>query len=59
MPNNGEYLLFFGDKFLVIAILNSKYMSFLPNATLCNGGNVPGITLCVRKMLSYMISAKN
>ena len=45
MPKNGEYLLFFGDKFLVIPILNCKYMLFLPNAILSNDGNVPGITL--------------
>ena len=34
-------------------------MSCLPNATLSNDGNVPGITLWARRMLSYMISAKN
>ena len=34
-------------------------MPCLPNATLSNNGNVPGITLWVRKMLSYMISTKN
>ena len=48
MPKNGKYLLFFWDKF-VITILNSKYMPCLPKATLSNDGNVPGITLCVRK----------
>ena len=34
-------------------------MPCLPKATLSNDGNVPGITLWVRKMVSYMISAKN
>ena len=37
--------LFFRDKFLVIPILNSKYMSCLTNAILSNDGNVPYITL--------------
>ena len=37
--------LFFGDKFNVIPKLKSKYMPCLPNATLSNNGNVPGITL--------------
>ena len=45
MPKNMENLLFFGDKFLVIPIPNSKYMPYLPNATLSNDGNVLGITL--------------
>ena len=49
MPKNGEYLLFFGDKFLVIPILNRKCMPCLPNATLNNDENVPGVTLRVRK----------
>ena len=44
MPKNGEYLLFFGDKFLVITILNCKYMPCLSNATLSNDRNVLGIT---------------
>ena len=55
----GKHLLVFGDKFLVIPILNRKYMPCLPNATLSNDGNVPGITLWVRKMISYIISTKN
>ena len=59
MPKNGEYLLCFGDKFLVIPILNGKYIPCLPNATLTNDGNVPGLTLWVRKIISYIISAKN
>ena len=41
----GGDLLFFRDKFLVIPILNSKYMSCLTNAILSNDGNVPYITL--------------
>ena len=41
----GWDLLFFRDKFLVIPILNSKYMSCLTNAILSNDGNVPYITL--------------
>ena len=45
MPKNRGNLLFFEDKFLVIPILNGKYMFCLPNATLINDGNVPGITL--------------
>ena len=45
MPKNKGNLLFFGDKFLVIPILKSKYMPCLPNGTLSNYGNVPGITL--------------
>ena len=45
MPKNRGNLLFFGYKFLVIPILNSKYMPCLPNATLSNNRNVPGITL--------------
>ena len=56
--NRGN-LLYFEDKFLVIPILNSKHMSCLPNATLINDGNVPGMTLWVKKMLSSMITAKN
>ena len=40
-----KYLLIFRDKFLVIPILNRKYMPCLPNATLSNDGNVPGLTL--------------
>ena len=52
MPKNGEYLLFFGDKFLVIPILNRKCMPCLPNATLSNDENVPGVTLRVRKRVS-------
>ena len=54
---NGEYFLFFRGKF-IIPILNSKYMPFWHNATLSNDGNVPGITLWVRKMLGYIISTK-
>ena len=54
MPKSGRNLLVFGDKFLVISILNSEYMH---NATLRNDEN--GKTLWVRKMLSCMISAKN
>ena len=59
MPKDNGNLLFFGDKFLVIPTLKSKYMPCLPNATLRNDGNVPGITLWVRKMPNYMISTKN
>ena len=59
MPKNGKYLMFFGDKVLAIPILNCEYMPFLPNAILSNDGNVPGITLWVRKMISYIVSAKN
>ena len=33
-------------------------MPWVPNETLTNDGNVPGITLWVRKILSCMISAK-
>ena len=47
---NGEYLLFWGDKFLVIPILNWKHMLCLPNATLSNDGSVPGTTLWFRKI---------
>ena len=59
MPKNRGNLLFLGDNFLDTPILNSKYMACLPNATLSNDGNVPGITLGVRKMLSCTISDKN
>ena len=45
MPKNREHLLFWREKFLVTPTLNSKYMSCLPNATLRNDGNVPGISL--------------
>ena len=55
----GEYLMFFRDKVLAIPILNCKYMPFLSNAILTNDGSVPGITLWVRKMISYIVSAKN
>ena len=34
-------------------------MPCLPNATLSNNENVPGITLWVRQMLSCMIYTKN
>ena len=51
-------LLFFANKFLDIPIHNSKYMPWVPNGTLTNDGNGPGITLWVRKILSCMISAK-
>ena len=40
----GNICCFFGVKFLVIPILNRKYMPCLPNATLNNDGNVTGIT---------------
>ena len=59
MPKYKWNVLFFGDKFLALPIINSKYMPCLPNATFSNDGNVPGTTLWVRKMLSCMISAKN
>ena len=59
MPKNWGNLLFLEDKFLAIPILNSKYMSSLSNATLHNDGDVPDITLWVRKMQSCLISAKN
>ena len=45
MPKNWGNLLFLWNKFLVIPILNSKYMSSLPNVTLRNDGDVPDITL--------------
>ena len=48
----------FGDKCRVIPTLNSKYMSCLRNATLSINGNVPCITLRVRKILGCMISPK-
>ena len=44
MPKYRGNFLFFGDKFLVIPILNGKYMPGLPNATLSNDGYVPGTT---------------
>ena len=50
---------FLGNKFLVIPIRNSKYMPCLPNTTLSNDGNIPGITLWVRKMPDCMISTKS
>ena len=46
----------FWDKFLVIPILKIKYMSCLPNVTLSNDGNVPGI---MYQVPSCMISTKN
>ena len=47
-------LLGLWDNFLVISILNSKYIPCVPNATLTNDGNLPGITLYVRKMLEML-----
>ena len=58
-PKNRENLLFWGDKFLVIPILTSKYMACLPNATFSNNENVPGTTLWVTQRLSFMIYIKN
>ena len=40
MPKNRGNLLFLGDKFLVILIINGKDMPCLPNVTLSNDGNV-------------------
>ena len=38
-------VLFFANKILDIPIHNSNYMPWVPNETLTNDGNVPGITL--------------
>ena len=47
-------MLGLSDNFLVIPILNSKYIPCVPTATLTNDGNLPSITLYVRKMLEML-----
>ena len=45
----GEICCFLGVKCLATPVLNSKYMPCLPNTSLFNDENVPGITLWVEK----------